>query len=273
MRQKLFLLTFIAGMCSSAVAQVQLDPVPFSKRFPSESIKSEQRADEVIAAYEKEIKTLEQWKKQEDRLCFKKFFVNSCLIDNSRLVREKKADAKAVWLHARDFVRQKKSSEARKNRLAKEEERKEWVNRQEQIIKNPQAARKISDEPDADIDLSGVQTVDSRTPRPGAPKKQSSGLSLSKPREITPEQQAENQKNYEEKQIKREERIADREANPPSPPSEDLAQREAQREERRKLAAQRKLENAKKRAAKAAEYEKQVRMREEQQGLVKDLKP
>lgn len=275
MRQKLILLTLLAGLSSASFA-VELNEVPFVERFPPQTITSEARADEIIAAYEKEVKDLDAWKAEEDKLCYRKFFVNSCLIDNRRLVREKKAEAKEVWLAARDFVRQKKSDAAKKTRLAKEAERKEWVARQEQIIKNPTAAKMVSEEPDSDIDLSGVQTVDSKVQRPLPDRKSSGGKApTAKSREITPEQQAENEKTFAEREQKRQGRIEEREANQPSPPSMDEKEREAAREERRKAAEQRKIENAKKRAERAKEYERQLKLREEQnsKNLMNSLKP
>ena len=274
MRQKLIILTLLVGLSSTAFA-VELNPIPFSERFPAKSITSEAVADEVIAAYKKEIKELDAWKEQEDKLCYRKFFVNSCLIDNSRLVREKTAEAKSVWLTARDFVRVKKSNEARAARLAKEEQRKEWVARQEAIIKNPRAAKKVSEEPDSDIDLSGVQTVDSKVERPLPDRKSSGHAPTSKPRVITPEEQQANQQAFVEREQKRQERIEEREANQPSPPSMDEQEREAAREERRKAIEQRKLENAKKRAERAKEYERQLKLREEQnqKNLMNSLKP
>lgn len=274
MRQKLIILTLLAGFSSASLA-VELNEVPFAERFPPQSITSKARADEVIEAYEKEIKELETWKAEEDKLCYRKFFVNSCLTDNRRFVREKKAEAKSVWLTARDFIRQQKSEEARKTRLVKEEQRKEWVARQEAIIKNPAAAKKVSDEPDSDIDLSGVQTVDSKVERPLPDRKSSGSAPTSKPREITPEQQEANEKAFAEKEQKRQERIEEREANQPSPPSMDEQEREAAREERRKAIEQRRLENAKKRAERAKEYERQLKLREEQnqKSLMQNLKP
>ena len=67
----------------------------------------------------------------------------------------------------------------------------------------------------------------------------------------------------------------EKEANQPSPPSMDEQEREAAREERRKAIEQRKLENAKKRAERAKEYERQLKLREEQnqKSLMNTLKP
>ncbi len=274
MRQKLIIFILLAGLSSASYA-VELNPVPFSVRFPPQSITSEAIADEVIEAYKKELKDLDAWKEQEDKLCYRKFFVNSCLIDNSRFVREKKVEAKSVWLTARDFLRVKKSNEARTARLAKEEQRKEWVARQEAIIKNPRAAKKVSEDTDSDIDLSGVQTVDSMVERPLPDRKSSGHAPTAKPRIITPEEQQANEHAFAQREQQRQERIEEREANQPSPPSMDEQEREAAREERRKAIEQRKLENAKKRAERAKEYERQLKLREEQnqKSLMNTLKP
>ena len=64
MRQKLIILTLLVGLSSTAFA-VELNPIPFSERFPPKSITSEAVADEVIEAYKKEIKELDAWKEQE----------------------------------------------------------------------------------------------------------------------------------------------------------------------------------------------------------------
>ena len=170
------------------------------------------------------------------------FFVNSCLIDNSRFVREKKVEAKSVWLTARDFLRVKKFERSKNCPSAARRRAAQRMGRSTgshyQVILGP--PRKVSEDADSDIDLSGVQTVDSKVERPLPDRKSSGHAPTAKPRIITPEEQQANEHAFAQREQQRQERIEEREANQPSPPSMDEQEREAAREERRKAIEQRK---------------------------------
>ncbi len=161
----------------------------------------------------KELKDLDAWKEQEDKLCYRKFLLIPVSLTTVVSSEKKKVEAKSVWLTARDFLRVKKSNEARTALVSpKKSSAKEWVARQEAIIKNPRAAKKVSEDADSDIDLSGVQTVDSKVERPLPDRKSSGHAPTAKPRIITPEEQQANEHAFAQREQQRQERIEEREA-------------------------------------------------------------
>ena len=94
-------------------------------------------------------------------------------------------------------------------------------------------------------------------------------------RTLSAEEEKANEEAFEQKQIKHQERVAEQEEKAPTPPSETEQERIDERAKRRAEAEKRKIENIRKREAKAAEYERQLKLREEQkaQGLVNQLNP
>lgn len=218
-----------------AAASVQAGPAdrPFAERFPPASIQSMQRADEVIAAYEKEKAEWDAWREAEDKACERKFLVNDCHYDVKKRYVEEVGKARAVWVAARDFQRKQNADEAkaRRNkdlkaqRLRNKEREAEAAGR-DPIPENMRGERGVHedyiDDPANDVDVR-------------------------------------------------------RKALPPAEPASDkitssstLAEREASRAERRRAAEAKRIENIKKRAAKAAEYERQMKIREEQKNRVLD---
>ena len=84
-------------------------------------------------------------------------------------------------------------------------------------------------------------------------------------RVLTPEEEKANAEAYAMKQQEREQRIAEQESKVPEAPSMTPEERIQARAERRAAAEKKRAENIKKRAEKAAEYERQVKLREEQE--------
>ncbi len=264
--KKVFLLSVLFSLTSLVWAAGVVDLAPFGERFPKDSIKSKARADEVIKAYEEENRALEAWKKEQDKLCYRKLLVNNCLSDNANLVREKKREAKAVWVVARDFIRRQDAQKAKSERLAKEKKREEEVKRIEAQKPSAKGMGLVGPEPDADIDTSGMMTTES-VPRPDINPRNVPDPDRDhrvSQRVISDEEQAENEAAYAQKQEKREARIREAQQSEPPQPSTTEAEREQSRAERRKMIEQRKRDNIRKRQQKAAEYERQVKLRENQ---------
>ena len=94
-------------------------------------------------------------------------------------------------------------------------------------------------------------------------------------RVLTPEEEKANAEAYAKKQQEREERVAEQERKVPEAPSMTPEERIQARAERRAAAEKKRAENIKKRAEKAAEYERQVKLREEQKknSVTGDLVP
>ena len=93
-------------------------------------------------------------------------------------------------------------------------------------------------------------------------------------RVLTPEEEKANAEAYAKKQQEREERVAEQ-RKVPEAPSMTPEERIQARAERRAAAEKKRAENIKKRAEKAAEYERQVKLREEQKknSVTGDLVP
>ena len=85
---------------------------------------------------------------------------------------------------------------------------------------------------------------------------------------MTLEQEQANQKEYELKQQRHKERVKQEQMKEKPTPSTTMDERLKARAERRKAAEAKRLENIRKRASKAAEYERQVKLREEQKNQV-----
>lgn len=227
---------YIFLILSVLAASVQAGPndKPFAERFPPTSIQSMQRADEVIAAYEKEKAEWDAWREAEDKACERKFFVNDCHYDVKKHYADEVGKARAVWLAARDFQRKHNAEEA-KQRREKDLKARRLHNREREaeasgrapIPENMRGEREVRedyiDDPANDVDVRRKALP----PAEPAPKDK-----------ITS--------------------------------SSSLAEREASRAERRREAEVKRLENIKKRAAKAAEYERQMKLREEQKNRVLD---
>lgn len=227
---------YIFLILSVLAASVQAGPndKPFAERFPPASIQSMQRADEVIAAYEKEKAEWDAWKEAEDKACERKFFVNDCLFSVKKHYADEVGKARAVWVAARDYQRKQNADEAktrrekdlRAQRLRNKEREAEAAGR-DPIPENMRGEREVRedyiDDPANDVDV--------------------------RRKALPPAEPASNDKITS---------------------SSTLAEREASRAERRRAAEAKRLENIKKRAAKAAEYERQMKLREEQKNRVLD---
>lgn len=97
------------------------------------------------------------------------------------------------------------------------------------------------------------------------PRKPGEGHAHAADRVLTPEEEKANAEAYAMKQQEREQRIAEQESKVPEAPSMTPEERIQARAERRAAAEKKRAENIKKRAEKAAEYERQVKLREEQE--------
>lgn len=237
-----FLLLFLSSLSFTAAAAEVPSTTPFAERYPPSSITSSSRAEEVIHAYEEEKRAWENWYKEESAECYRKFFVTYCL-DSAKEKRTLNInEARRVWLIARDLVRKEKNAEAVKDRKQRETE---------QAAKNAkldaQPPRKPKEAPKA---------------RDVKPRKGSEGKEAD--RVLTPEQEKANEEAYAKKQEQHENRVSEQQAKEPQAPSVTPEERVAQRAQRRTEMEKKRQENIKKRAEKAAEYERQVKMREEQ---------
>ena len=249
MRIPLILLTL--GLLSfNACAVEPPSTEPFAKRYDPHSITTAARAREVIAAYDNEKRAWENWYKEETAQCYRNFFVTYCL-DKAKSERtEHINEARRVWLVARDFLRKERSEQAVKDRKAAEAK---------------QAAKK-------DAQPARVAKVPPKT-RDVTPRKPGEGHAAD--RVLTPEEEKANAEAYAKKQQEREERVAEQERKVPEAPSMTPEERIQARAERRAAAEKKRAENIKKRAEKAAEYERQVKLREEQKknSVTGDLVP
>ena len=249
MRIPLILLTL--GLLSfNACAVEPPSTEPFAKRYDPHSITTAARAREVIAAYDNEKRAWENWYKEETAQCYRNFFVTYCL-DKAKSERtEHINEARRVWLVARDFLRKERSEQAVKDRKAAEAK---------------QAAK-------MDAQPARVAKVPPKT-RDVTPRKPGEGHAAD--RVLTPEEEKANAEAYAKKQQEREERVAEQERKVPEAPSMTPEERIQARAERRAAAEKKRAENIKKRAEKAAEYERQVKLREEQKknSVTGDLVP
>lgn len=231
MRAKNLVALTLLAVSAGALADVPFD-TSFAERYPPESITSEERAHEVIDAYDKEKQAWAAWRKEEDKLCYRKFLVNHCLSSNRETYLNRTNEAHRVWVKARDFLRTQRAEKAAADRKANEA-------KQAQRIKEHDARPVKAETEDAAV--------------------------RHEPTVLTEEQQRANEQEYAKKQREREERIKEQQAKTPPKPSSTLEERVQERDKRRKEAAAKRMENIKKRAQKAAEYEEQLRLREQQQ--------
>lgn len=238
------LILFTLGLLSfNAWAVEPPSTVPFAKRYDPASITTASRAREVIAAYDNEKRVWENWYKEETAQCYRNFFVTYCL-DKAKSERtEHINEARRVWLVARDFLRKERSEQAVKDRKAAEAK---------QAAKNAKM----------DAQPARVAKAPSKT-RDVTPRKPGEGHAAD--RVLTPEEEKANAEAYAMKQQEREQRIAEQESKVPEAPSMTPEERIQARAERRAAAKKKRAENIKKRAEKAAEYERQVKLREEQE--------
>ena len=251
MRIPLILLTL--GLLSfNACAVEPPSTEPFAKRYDPHSITTAARAREVIAAYDNEKRAWENWYKEETAQCYRNFFVTYCL-DKAKSERtEHINEARRVWLVARDFLRKERSEQAVKDRKAAEAK---------QAAKN------------AKMDAQPARVAKVPKTRDVTPRKPGEGHAAD--RVLTPEEEKANAEAYAKKQQEREERVAEQERKVPEAPSMTPEERIQARAERRAAAEKKRAENIKKRAEKAAEYERQVKLREEQKknSVTGDLVP
>lgn len=249
------LLLLLGSLCLNAHAADYPTNTPFADRYPPDTITNAQRAREVIQAYEHEKNLWDDWYEAEKKACYRNFFVTYCLDS----VREERythiQEARQVWLVARDFLRKERSDEAVKTR--KENEAK-------QAAKNERIEAEAAERAKAKKKQPVKTTPSSRKPAEARPD-----------RTLSAEEEKANEEAFEQKQIKHQERVAEQEGKAPTPPSETEQERIDERAKRRAEAEKRKIENIRKREAKAAEYERQLKLREEQkaQGLVNQLNP
>lgn len=227
-------LLFVLGLGVQGAVFAGPNDIPFADRYPPESINSMERAQEVITAYEKEKAEWDQWRSVEDKACYRNFFVNDCLDDNKKKYAREVAKARAVWLKARDFERQYKANETKAKREAN-------------LTKQKQKIAQHKDHSDKDVFSDTTRTQE---------------------RDLTLEQEQANQKEYELKQQRHKERVKQEQMKEKPTPSTTMDERLKARAERRKAAEAKRLENIRKRASKAAEYERQVKLREEQKNQV-----
>lgn len=215
---------------------------PFAQRYDPASIQSTARAKEVIEAYEDEKRAWEEWYKDETAQCYRKFFVTYCL-DKAKEERvEHINEARRVWLVARDFLRKERTTEAVAERKANE------AKQAEKIAKMDAQPARTAKMPPKTRDVT--------------PRKPGEGHSAD--RVLTQEEERANEEAYAEKQTQRELRVADQATKAPEAPSMSPEERIEARSARRAAAEKKRAENIKKRAEKAAEYERQVKLREEQ---------
>lgn len=252
MRIPLILLT-LGFLSFNACAVEPPTTEPFAKRYAPESITTAARAREVIAAYDEEKRAWENWYKEETAQCYRSFFVTYCLDKTKTERTEHINEARRVWLVARDFLRKERSEQAVKDRKAAEAK---------------QAAKNAK--------------IDAQPPRVAKAPPKSRDVTPRKPGEghpsdrvLTAEEEKANAEAYAKKQQEREARIAEQESKVPEAPSMTPEERIQARAERRAAAEKKRAENIKKRAEKAAEYERQVKLREEQKknSVTDDLVP
>ena len=196
----------------------------------------------------------ENWYKEETAQCYRNFFVTYCL-DKAKTERtEHINEARRVWLVARDFLRKERSRASC--------ERPQSSGRQNKPLKTPRWM----------LSLRARAKAPPKT-RDVTPRKPGEGHAAD--RVLTPEEEKANAEAYAKKQQEREERVAEQEREVPEAPSMTPEERIQARAERRAAAEKKRAENIKKRAEKAAEYERQVKLREEQKknSVTGDLVP
>jgi hypothetical protein len=287
----MFRLLFLAVSLTAAFSvQASPETKPFEERYPLASITSDARADEVIEAYQAEVKSWDDWKKSEDLLCYKKFMVNDCLAANKKRYNEQVAKARRVWLVARDFKRATRSvrtTSERSEKLQKQEERNSRRVPKEQkdhtyvpmrkVPKNEAEVSSGTKEPTREVFRSQEPAAVNRTPviqqeliqKEAAPR---TPLPKTNERQLTAEEIKRNEEAYQEKQRRRDERVA--EENKRMLKGSDPEERAEKLSERRRQAEQKRLENIRKRTTQAAEYQRKVEIREQQSNQVlEDLNP
>ncbi|WP_034297788.1 hypothetical protein [Herbaspirillum sp. RV1423] len=87
------------------------DKPPFNERYPSGSIHSVDYADEVLAEADKERTIIEDQYIDEQRGCYKKFFVSSCLEDAKERNRVAVKQVRDVEVEANAYKRQAKADD------------------------------------------------------------------------------------------------------------------------------------------------------------------
>ncbi len=184
-----------------------IDLPPFAERYPPESITSEERAEQVIEAYKKEVGELNAWQKKVDKLCYRDFLVNRCLNKNKEIVREKRNNAREVWLKAKDFIREKNANEAKAQRLENEKKRAEMVANMNAQPTRVKGTGLVSSDPNSDIDTRGMMHVYDGKRTDINPKNVKTGerFNMVEPRVLTPEEERKNEEAYWKRQQKREE--------------------------------------------------------------------
>ncbi len=184
-----------------------IDLPPFAERYPPESITSVERAEEIIEAYQKEVGEINAWQKKVDKLCYREFLVNRCMNKNKELAREKRNNARAVWLKARDFIREKNANEAKTQRLENEKKRAELVTKMEAQPTRVKGTGLVSSDPNSDIDTRGMMHVYEGKRTDINPKNVKTGerFNMVEPRVLTPEEERKNEEAYWKRQQKREE--------------------------------------------------------------------
>lgn len=274
MKRKLLslILTLSWASCPAFAADYPVE-TPFAERYPIDSITSEKRAHEVIEAYEQEKGLWDEWKKTQEKGCYRSFFVNDCLSGVKSDYSEHVYKARKVWLAARDFLRAEKTKEAQARRRSAEQR----VAEREKMKQDQPSQRPALVNPDQPIEDEIVVT--DRTKEVVQPKetarRQTAPRETVQQRQLTAQQERENEREFAKKQEAREQRRVEQEKKIAPEPGKTLEERVAERAQRRAEAEQKRLANIKKRQQKAAEYERQQKLREEQQGnsVLKDIAP
>lgn len=258
MKTQFVLFALIFSLSSAYCAEV--DTSKFSERYPIDSIKDEKRAHLVIEAYEKEKAQWNEWKAEKYKECYRNFLVNHC----QSSVREEHQlhmnDAHDVWVQARNFLRAQRAQESTKRRAENEQKQAKKIREHE-----AQQATQVAEDGSND---EGVK------PQSNSPRTTSS-LPKNEARVLTEEQQKKNELEYQKKQEQRQKRIEEERTKEKPVPSSTLEEREKERDARRKAAQEKREANIRKRQQKALEYERQLRLREEQKNndAIEDITP
>lgn len=237
---------------------------PFDEQYPIDSITDRAKAEAVIEAYDKEMARLKEWRAQEDRNCNKAFFVNHCLGNVKETYTEESNRARKVWIAARDFIRKEKSDEASARRKQANAERQSEMEARESQPKRQHTPKTVKQREPKKSDASkGGDQTDINTDE-----------TRTTDRYLTKEQEEANRRAYEEKQKEREARIEEQASKEPDAPRLTQEEREKMLVERRKAAEEKRQANIKRRTEKALEYEKQLKLRQEQeQRGTEDISP
>lgn len=107
-------LAFAAVPLSASAQQAVID-TPFNQRYPVESIQSTETADAVLLQASKERTMLGDRYIDDQRDCFKKFFVSSCLEDAKERNRISLKQVREVEVAADEFKRQSKADDRDKS--------------------------------------------------------------------------------------------------------------------------------------------------------------